>query len=355
MTLNQLGLNQDLQEHFLTLVPELDQLARVVQEHKELYTVQNERGTFKAEITGNLRYAAADREDFPAVGDWVAMNVFDGDSTIIYKVLPRFSKLERQAVGAQGEKQLIATNIDFAFIVQAVDRDFNLNRLERYFVLVNNGNIQPIIVLNKADLIDEEALKSIRTEVANRLKNPLIFSTSTVDGSGLAELKNQLHASKTYCFLGSSGVGKSSIINFLVGNKLLEVSEISKATSKGKHTTTHRELVVLDDGSILIDTPGMREVGMIDSSSGLEMTFGEISKWSRECRFSDCTHTDEPGCKVLQAIHDGVISREELENFNKLQRQAEHFTSTLAQKRSRDKTFGKMVKEVMKYKKKNKY
>lgn len=355
MTLNQLGLTKDLQENFLTLVPELDQLARVVQEHKELYTIQNDQGTFKAEITGNLRYAAEGREDFPAVGDWVAINVFEGDTAIIHQVLPRFSKLERQAVGAQGEKQLIATNINFAFIVQAVDRDFNLNRLERYFVLANNGNIHPIVILNKADLLDVEALNTIRTEVATRLKNPWIFTTSTINGLGLAELKNQLEATKTYCFLGSSGVGKSSIINFLVGDKLLEVSDISDSTNKGKHTTTHRELVVLDNGSILIDTPGMREVGMIDGSSGLEMTFGEISKLSRECRFSDCTHSDEPGCKVIEAIDEGTISWEELENFKKLERQAEHFTSTVAEKRKRDKSFGKMIKEVIKQKKKHKY
>jgi ribosome biogenesis GTPase len=171
----------------------------------------------------------------------------------------------------------------------------------------------------------------------------------------LETLRKYLKSGKTYCLLGSSGVGKSSIINFLLGDKLLEVNEISEATNKGKHTTTHRELILLDNGAILIDTPGMREVGMTEGAAGIEMTFDQINELGKTCRFSDCNHTDEPGCKVLEAVDEGLISMEELENYKKLERQSEHFSATIAEKRRKDKSFGKMAKEIMKHKKKNKF
>jgi ribosome biogenesis GTPase len=354
MTIEDLGLSGDLRTKFASIERE-ENLARVIQEHKESYVVQNAKGVFRAEVTGNLRFSAESREDFPAVGDWVAINIFDGDTAIIYQVLPRFSKLERQAVGAYGEKQLIATNIDFAFIVQALDRDFNLNRLERYFVIAHDGNIEPIVILNKADLLSQSEIDEIKSEVGKRLKSPMIYVTSTVSGFGFDTLKGGLEQGRTYCFLGSSGVGKSSVINYLLGDHLLDVSNISESTGKGRHTTTHRELLVLENGGILIDTPGMREVGMIESSSGLELTFSQIKELSSGCKFTNCTHTDEPGCKVLEAVDEGTISFEELENFKKLERQAEHFSATVANRRKKDRSFGKMAKEIMKHKKKSKY
>jgi len=355
MTVQKLGLSENLINTFPDYLEEQQSLARVIQEHKELYIVQNDHAAFKAEITGNLRYTAESREDFPAVGDWVSINVVDRNSAIIYKVLPRFSQLERHAVGAYAEKQLIATNIHYAFIVQALDRDFNLNRLERYFVQAHSGNIQPIVVLNKADLQGKDKIENIKADIRQRLKDSEIFVTSTLNGHGLEILKKNLIAGKTYCLLGSSGVGKSSIINFLVGDKVLQVNEISDATNKGKHTTTHRELILLDNGAILIDTPGMREVGMTDSATGIELTFDQISEVGKTCKFGDCTHTDEPGCKVLEAVDEGLIAIEELENYKKLERQSEHFSATIAEKRRKEKSFGKMAKEIMKHKKKNKF
>lgn len=354
MKLQELGLSEQLINRYPDYIEEKNNLARVIQEHKELYVVQNAHGTFKAEITGNLRYAAESREDFPAVGDWVAINEFEGASAIIYKVMPRISQLERQTVGREGEKQLIASNIDVAFIVQAVDRDFNINRLERYFVIANNSGIQPILILNKVDLLENREIEELKSKVNQRLEGTTVFTTSTLNGDGLNQLKLTLETGKTYCLLGSSGVGKSSIINYLIGNQLLAVNEISDSTNKGKHTTTHRELILLDNSAILIDTPGMREVGLTDSSAGIEMTFDEISSLGKSCKFGNCTHTDEPGCKVLEAVDEGMISLEELENYKKLERQANHFTSTVAEKRKKDKSFGKMVKEVMKHKKRNK-
>ncbi len=355
MTLSELGLDDSLLKKYSVIVEDPNQMARVIQEHKESYIVQNPDGIFRGEITGNLRYAAESRKDFPAVGDWVMINVIDDDNCIIYKVLPRYSQLERQAVGTYAEKQLMATNIDYAFIVQALDRDFNLNRLERYFVLANNGNIQPIVILNKADLLNEPQILEIRSKVSGRLNDPQIFVTSTLTGTGLDSLKANIKVGKTYCLLGSSGVGKSSIINYFLDENLLDVREISTSTNKGKHTTTHRELIVLKNGGILIDTPGMREVGITEGETGLDKTFVEISKLSKECRFADCSHTDEPGCKVLEAIDEGIISPDEYDNYKKIQRQEAHFSTSVAEKRKKDKSFGRMIKEVKKHKKKYKY
>lgn len=351
----QLGLNESLRKQFASQHVDIANMARVIKEHKELYDIQNEKGIYKAEITGNFRFMAEARSDFPAVGDWVEATIFDENQAIIHKILPRFSLLERQTVGAYGEKQLIASNIDKAFIVQAVDRDFNLNRLERYFVIVHNGGVAPVILLNKVDLISKRELNEIQEEVSSRLPNSLIFKTSTVFKDGLSELMTFLQKGKTYCFLGSSGVGKSTIVNCLLGEERLNTNEISDATSKGKHTTSRRELMLLEHGSILIDTPGMREIGMTDTNSGMEMTFNAIVELGKRCKFTNCTHTDEPGCQILEAINDGLISLEELANYKKLERQSARFSESIAEKRKKDKELGRMYKEIKKSKKRNKY
>jgi ribosome biogenesis GTPase len=350
----QLGLTVELKKQFESLQIDLSSIARVIKEHKELYVIQNDSGEYNAEITGNMRFSAESREDFPAVGDWIEASIFDGGKAI-KSILPRFSMLERQSVGSYGEKQIIATNINTAFIVQAVDRDFNLNRLERYFVMAHNGGIEPAIILNKTDLISEEQLSDIKKQVVSRIKNASIFMTSTVSNQGLNEIIDYLSIGETYSFIGSSGVGKSSIINYLLGKERLETKEISDATNKGKHTTTHRELILLENGGVLIDTPGMRELGMTDGGSGLEMTFSDIVELAKDCKFNNCSHTDEPGCRVIDAIEDGLLSEDELENYKKLERQSEHFTTSVAEKRKKDKVFGKMIKTVLQNKKNNKY
>lgn len=350
----QLGLNTKLKEQFESENIDLSKLARVIREHKELYVIQNPDGLFNAEITGNMRFTAESRKDFPAVGDWVEVSIFEGGQAIINKILPRFSVLERQSVGAYGEKQLIASNINTAFIVQAVDRDFNLNRLERYFVIAYNGGIKPVVILNKCDLISPDQLLELKKQIADRLKDVLIFITSAYSAQGLEEFKNFLKKGQNYCFIGSSGVGKSTLINYLMGQELFETKEISEATNKGKHTTSHRELVLMQNGSILIDTPGMREIGMTEISAGMGMTFTDIVELAKKCKFNNCSHTDEPGCQVLEAIEEGIISFEEYENYKKLGRQTEHFQATIAEKRKKDKHFGKLYKHIMKEKKRMK-
>lgn len=332
-----------------------NELARVLAEHKERYVVQNSEGIFQAEITGNMRFAAQSRADFPAVGDWVKIVTMDEQSAIIVEVLPRYSQLERQAVGKHAEVQLIATNIDFAFIVQAIGHDFNLNRLERYLSICYAGNIEPIIVLTKIDLIDDASIEAMKSQIEKRLPNVPLLLLSNITMRGFDLIKNKMEAYKTYCFIGSSGVGKSSVINRLMEQNILETKHISESTQKGRHTTTHRELLVLPNKSIVIDTPGMRELGLTSQSEGLEKTYDSIGVLAKNCRFSDCSHQNEKGCAVIEAVENGNLSEAVYENYLKLKREQEHFSSTVFEKRRKEKGFGKMIKGVVKDRKKNKF
>lgn len=355
MTLEDLGFNEDFERYREENDLMGFEVGRISQEHKERYIVKTADGEYEAEVTGNLRYTAESRSDFPAVGDWVAISVCDSDFAIIHKIYPRKSVLERQAVAKFGETQIIATNIDFVFITNSVDRDFNINRIERYLTICNSTKTEPIILLTKTDLIEESQLKKIISEIQKRIKDILAIPISNETRAGYDKLNSVLFKSKTYCFLGSSGVGKSSLINNLIGNEILKTGEISTSTNRGKHITTHRELVILENGSILIDNPGMREIGIADTSDGLETTFEEIIKLAGECKFTDCTHTNEKGCAVLEAVEKDIIDKDTYKNYMKMEREKAHFQSSVYEKRKKDKAFGKMVNEVMKYKKQNKY
>lgn len=328
---------------------------RIISEHKERYIVKTEKGEFDAEITGNLRYTANTREDFPAVGDWVTISEYDDNKVLIHSVFPRKTIIERQAVGKQGEKQIIATNIDYAFIVQAVDRDFNINRIERYLTICNVSNVKPIIVLNKIDLINDSELSELVSKVQERIKQVPIIPISNESQKGFEKLKKNIEKGKTYCLLGSSGVGKSSLLNNLSGKQLMKTNTISANTNKGRHITSHRELIVLENGGIIIDNPGMREVGIADSVGGLEKTFEEIVELSKNCRFKDCTHTIEIDCAVMAAVENEKVDKLFYENYLKMKREKGYFESTVAEKRKKDKNFGKMVKQFKNLKKSNKY
>lgn len=354
MTLEDLGFEDYLRQYITENNLQDFETGRVSQEHKERYIVKTASAEFEAEVTGSLRYSAESRSDFPAVGDWVALTVCDKDFAVIHKILPRKTILERQAVAKFGESQIIAANIDFVFITNAVDRDFNINRIERYLTICNSAKAEPIVLLTKTDLITESELENIISDTQNRLKNILIIPISNQTKSGYEKLTSSLQKGKTYCFLGSSGVGKSSLINNLTGKEVFKTSEISTNTGKGRHTTTHRELLVLENGSILIDNPGMREIGIADTSGGLEATFDAITKLSTECKFSDCTHTNEKGCAVLDAVEKNIIDKDTYKNYMKMERERQHFQSSVYEKRKKDKAFGKMVNEVMKIKKKSK-
>ncbi len=323
-------------------------IGRIIAEHKERYTVMTETGESEAEITGNLRFTAKDREDFPAVGDWVSLTIYDSDFSIIHNILPRFSMIARQAVGQPGEIQVIAANIDYAFLVQAVDRDFNVNRLERYLTICYTSKVNPVIVLTKADLVDEETLESITGSVHHRIKDIPVIAISNPSQQGYEGLKDLIRKGKTYCMLGSSGVGKSTLLNNLAGRSMMKTGSISGSTNKGKHITSHRELVVLESGGILIDNPGMREVGIADTAQGLETTFDSIVSFARNCKFKDCTHTSEAGCAVIGAVEEEEIDRNSYENYLRMEREKAYFESSAAERRRKDKDFGKMLKNYKK-------
>lgn len=348
MKLEDFGYNDRLEKLRLKNKLEDFEIGRVVSEHKERYSVRTEKGEFEAEITGNLRFSAKSREDFPAVGDWVALITYDSGFSIIHKILPRLSIISRQAVGKFGEIQIIATNIDYALILQAVDRDFNINRLERYLTICYSSKVSPVIVLTKTDLINEQAKSDIIESLNQRIKNISVFAISNETRDGYQALKKIIEKGKTYCMLGSSGVGKSTLLNNLSERTIMRTEAISKSTSKGRHVTSHRELIVLENGGILIDNPGMREVGAVDTSNGLETTFDIILSLSQNCKFKDCTHTKEAGCTVIEALERGEIDIRFYENYLKMEKEKTHFESSLLERRKKDKIFGKRMKNYKK-------
>jgi len=323
---------------------------RVTQEHRERYVVSDGDQEYDAEITGNLRYSAASREDFPAVGDWVAMTVYEGGQAFINSIFPRKSLLARRAVGRPGEKQVIAANIDVALILQAINNNFSINRLERYLTICYSAGIEPVLVLSKIDLVTEDKISAALNELEARGRqvNCILLSNTTRDG--IDHFLSFIKKGRTYCVIGSSGVGKSTLINNLMQKEVLRTGEISHSTNKGRHVTEHRELFVLGNGGIIIDTPGMKELGMTDDGEGITATFEDIHELAQQCRFPDCRHTGEAGCAIIEAVNSGNVSRESYENYLKIQKEQERFQTTVAEKRRREKQFGKLIKTYYKIK-----
>ncbi len=345
---DELGMNPGIRDYLDSHGLSIRETGRVTAEHKERYLVRTITGEFEAEITGHLRYKAESREDFPAVGDWVVISSYDEGLAFIHEVIPRYSIIKRQAVGRHGDIQVIASNIDYAFIVQAADRDFNINRLERYLTICHASRVIPVIILSKTDLISATDLESIVESIRNRIPDIHILPFSNESLEGFESIKTFIEKGKTYCLLGSSGVGKSTLVNNLTGNEVMKTGQISHSTQKGRHITSHRELTILANGGIIIDNPGMREVGITDNSEGLEITFDKILALATACKFKDCTHTQETGCRVLDAIEKGEIDWNAYQNYLKMEREKSHFELTLAEKRQKDKAFGKMFKDYKK-------
>jgi ribosome biogenesis GTPase / thiamine phosphate phosphatase len=348
MKLDDLGYNKALAKYVLENSLGNYVIGRIISEHKERYILKTVESEFEAEITGNLRFTAQSREDFPAVGDWVAITTYDPGFAIIHHIFPRFSMIKRQAVGQFGEIQIIATNVDLAFIIQAADRDFNINRLERYLTICNTSRVKPIIVLSKIDLIDEQRINEIEKCIRDRIPTVPLIAISNESQTGYDTLYTFIEKGKSYCMLGSSGVGKSTLLNNLSGKNTMKTGIISDSTHKGRHVTSHRELIILENGGILIDNPGMREVGIADATNGLELTFESIYRFSKKCKFKDCRHVLESGCAVVAAVENGEIDQASYENYLKMEKEKVHFESTLEEKRKKEKEFGKMVKNYKK-------
>ncbi|UOB17025.1 ribosome small subunit-dependent GTPase A [Abyssalbus ytuae] len=327
------------------------EIGRVTAEHKERYSVKNENGEYESEIIGNLRFTVQNRLDFPAVGDWVTISGYDDSKALIHHILYRKNALKRQAVGKKGETQIIATNVDYAFIVEAVNRDFSINRFERYLAICYDANIEPVLILNKIDLLLETELNELVKKVKKRIPKVLLVLTSCNNEKGLLKIQKLIQKGKTYCFLGSSGVGKSSLINLISKNSYMKTGEISYSTDRGKHVTSHRELIVLEQGGILIDNPGMREVGVTDVKKGLENSFELITELSSKCKYKNCSHEHEKGCAVLLALQEGKIDNESYTNYLKMEKERKHFQYTEAEKRQQGKKMSKMIKQYKKGKK----
>lgn len=323
------------------------EMARVIAQYKGAYKVKNTKGEYLAKITGKQIFKAASKEDYPAVGDWVAITEDAKAQATIHKILPRKTVMKRKSSG-KDETQLIATNIDTAFIIEAVDRDYNLNRIERYFAIARDGGITPAVILNKIDLISSEELDLKLTEMKNRLGETDIILTSALTEKGLMEFKKYIAKRKTYCFLGSSGVGKSSLINKLLGAEFIKTKDIGIHSERGKHTTTTREMYFLSDGGIVIDNPGVREVGITDVGTGINNLFDEIIVLSKKCKYFDCTHIHEPNCAVLAELKAGKLDEGQYNNYISLKKEAEHYEMSALEKREKNRQFGKFLKKAKK-------
>lgn len=322
-------------------------VARVIAEYKGAYRVKKEDGEYLAKITGKQMLNAKSRKDYPAVGDWVIITKPNEEQTVIHKILPRKTILSKKYSNKQ-ENQIIATNIDKALVVEAVNRDYNLNRFERYFVLASDGGIKPVVLLNKIDLISDAELKLKVDQIKKRFNNVDIFLTSTITNKGIDELIKYIKKGKTYCFLGSSGVGKSSLINKLIGEKQIKTGEISGSTGRGKHVTTRREMYFLENGGILIDNPGTREVGVTDSGAGIDKVFAEIKDLSKKCKYNNCTHMHENGCAVLEAIENNSLDKDVYHNYTKIKKETDYYEMSESKKREKNRKFGKFVKKSLK-------
>jgi ribosome biogenesis GTPase len=310
-------------------------------------------GEIEAELSGKLLYASSN-EELPKLGDWVTLKEYETLGYII-DVLPRSNELSRKNPGAKMEKQILATNVDYALIVQGLDRDFNIMRLERYLVQIAACNIKPIVLLNKVDLVNDWTL--FAHEVAKLQRDCTLYFCSTYTGFGLDEIRNNvLEKYKTYILIGSSGVGKSSLLNALVNSNVQEVNITSEFNHKGKHTTTTRDLFQLPNGSLLIDTPGMREFGLtFEEGNTSDDLFPAIQKLAANCHFTDCRHLHEKGCAVLDAVHSGILESEVYESYLKLIKEQRRFEISAEEKKRFNKQSGKLSREANENRSKYKY
>lgn len=328
------------------------EIARVVAAHRESYTISNGDIEVPAEVTGRLMFSAASPLDYPAVGDWVSVKYLDNAaSAIIDAVLTRKSTLKRKTPGKKVDFQLIAGNIDTGLIVQSLDNNYNIRRLERYLVMVHDTGIEPAILLSKSDLLSPEEVALKVADIRTLMPEVRVVAFSNMDTTGMGDVRELLKPRQTYCMLGSSGVGKTTLLNALLGHDRFATRTIRDKDGKGRHTTTGRQLIKLPGGALLIDTPGMRELGNIAVEAGIGETFSEISTLAGQCRFADCSHTQEQGCAILAALDAGEIPPERYESFMKLARESAFHKMSFLEKRKKDRAFGKMVRTVMKQKK----
>jgi ribosome biogenesis GTPase / thiamine phosphate phosphatase len=335
-------------------VPALNiyQYARVSAVNKNNFLVIDGHQEMTAELSGKFMFDVESGSDYPAAGDWVYIQAIPEEKfSIIHKVFPRKTILKRKTPGKNIGSQVIATNINTAIIMQGLDNDFNPRRLERYLVMINESSIEPVVFLSKRDLLTPSEIEEKKEKILRQNPGIKIITFSNNIEEDILEITNFLEPARTYCLLGSSGVGKSTLLNNLLHKNVLKTQEVREKSGKGKHTTTRRELLLLENGAIIIDTPGMRELGLMGIESGLEETFSEIAELTENCRFRDCTHTIEEGCAVIKALEDGVITMERYNNYKKMYKESLYYEMSYVEKRQKDKKFGKFLHSYMKHKK----
>jgi ribosome biogenesis GTPase / thiamine phosphate phosphatase len=325
-----------------------EHIARVAAVDRDQWLLVDQTGHVRARLAGSYRHRHPLAHEQPCVGDWVCLERQPGDDfAVVHSIIERRTSLRRKSAGGSLDQQMIAANVDQVVIVQSCHVDFNLARLERYLVMVMDGGAAPWILLTKTDLVAPEVLAAQLAEIdAIALMAP-VSTLSNLTREGLDDFERLLVPGTTYCFVGSSGVGKSSLINHLTGNASLETGSVS-ATGEGRHTTVRRELIRLSDGALVIDNPGMREFGILGAEEGLGSSYAEVTALASACRYRDCTHTNEPGCAVIEAVNAGTIAREHIENYLKLRAESDFYQLSQAERRKKDRDFGRFIKSVKK-------
>ncbi len=352
MKLHTLGWNKFLEKSFEYLKVQGLKPGRVVKETRQLYRVYCEEGQLQAEVSGHFHYTAVNKSDYPTVGDWVALRIVD-TTAMIEKVLPRRSAFSRKAAGNETEEQVVAANIDYLCIVCGLDggRNFNLRGIERYLAMARDGGAKPVMVLNKVDLCTQrqEAFLQARS-VGGDIP---VYLVSALDGEGTGELGMSFGTGSTVAFAGPSGVGKSALINKLMGEDVQATGSQRDSDRRGRHTTTHKELFFLEGGAMVIDTPGMRELQLWGSEEGLENTFSEIYEAAKNCRFRDCTHQGEPGCRVEELLAEGGLDPKRYQNYLNMRAELNYLESRVSEKgrlerKNREKQLSRIIKKFNK-------
>jgi ribosome biogenesis GTPase / thiamine phosphate phosphatase len=347
MKLSDLGFDRWFETHMPPFNEDGQSIARVSAVDRGSYLIRDELGEVSAELSGKFAYQNQDSADLPCVGDWVAAQYYnEGAAAIIHRVFPRKTFLRRKTAGEIVDFQMIAANIDIAFIVQSCHFDFNPRRLDRYLVMAADGHVAPVVILTKTDLITGDELQR-RLAIMSSVKKAKVFGLSNVTGTGFDELQRALFPGRTHCLLGSSGVGKTTLINRLMGREAFDTKAVS-GTGEGTHTTSRRQLILLANGAMLIDTPGMRELGLVGARDGVSIEFEDLVALSAECRYVNCSHEHEPGCAVRAATENGELDEERYASYMKLKKESEYYEMSYLDRRKKDKAFGRFVKGAKK-------